>query len=190
MEKVRDIVGLYLNPPYHTLVLCVDEKSQIQALERTQPNLPMGLGFVEGITYDYTRRGTTTLFAAFDVASGEILAQCKLRHRHQEFLSFLRHIDANVPATLDVHLIADNHATQKHATVKAWLNEVERWFVLTTQRAIRLGSLRTVRELARRIAHFVTHNNATSPPFKWTATTDSILEKLHRLLSRIDGTSH
>ena len=149
------------------------------------------------------QHGTTTLFAALDVASGEILAQCKPRHRHQEVLSFLRHIDANVPATLDVHLIVDNYATHKHATVKAWLarrpryhvhytptysswlNQVERWFGLITQRAIRRGSFRTVRELVRRIEHFVAHYNATSRPFKWTATADSILEKLHRLLSRI-----
>jgi putative transposase len=208
IEKVRDIVGLYLNPPDHALVLCVDEKSQIQALERTQPNLPMGLGYVEGLTHDYTRHGTTTLFAALDVRTGEILAQCKPRHRHQEFLSFLRHIDANVPPTLDVHLIIDNYATHKHAQVKAWLaarpryhvhytptysswlNQVERWFGLITQRAIRRGSFRTVRELVRRIEHFVTHYNATSRPFTWTATADSILEKLHRLLSRINGTPH
>ena len=208
IEKVRDIVGLYLNPPDHALVLCVDEKSQIQALDRTQPNLPLGLGYVEGVTHDYTRHGTTTLFAALDVQTGDILAQCKPRHRHQEFLSFLRHIDANVPAGLAVHLIVDNYATHKHAQVKAWLakharyhvhytptysswlNQVERWFGLITQRAIRRGSFRNVRELVRRIEHFVDHYNATSRPFKWTATADSILEKLHRLLSRINGTPH
>ena len=115
IEKVRDIVGLYLHPPDHAVVLCVDEKSQIQALQRTQPVLPMGLGYVEGVTHDYVRHGTTTLFAALDVATGEVLTQCKRRHRHQEFLSFLRHIDANVPEPLDVHLIVDNYATHKHA---------------------------------------------------------------------------
>ena len=127
IEKVRDIVGLYLNPPDHALVLCVDEKSQIQALERTQPVLPLGLGYVEGITHDYIRHGTTTLFAALDIASGDILAQCKPRHRHQEFLSFLAHIDASVPKDLDVHLIVDNYATHKHAKVKAWLAKHPRY---------------------------------------------------------------
>src|SRR6266542_655166 len=154
IEKVRDIVGLYLNPPDHALVLCVDEKSQIQALERTQPNLPLGLGYVEGLTHDYTRHGTTTLFGAFDIATGQVLTQCKRRHRHQEFLSFLRHIDANVPESLDIHLVIDNYGTHKHAKVRAWLarrpryhvhftptyaswlNQVERWFALITQRAI------------------------------------------------------
>ena len=121
IEKVRDIVGLYLNPPDHALVLSVDEKSQVQALERTQPVLPMGLGYVEGITHDYVRHGTTTLFAALDVANGSVLTQCKARHRHQEFLSFLRHVEANVPARLDVHLICDNYSTHKHAKVRAWL---------------------------------------------------------------------
>jgi transposase len=146
IEKVRDVVGLYLNPPEHALVLCVDEKSQIQALQRTQPVLPMGLGYMEGITHDYVRHGTTTLFAALNIANGTILAQCKQRHRHQEFLSFLRHIEANVPHQLDVHLICDNYATHKHPRVRAWLarrprfhvhftptysswlNQVERWF--------------------------------------------------------------
>jgi transposase len=146
VEKVRDIVGLYLNPPENALVLCVDEKSQCQALERTQPVLPMGLGYVEGITHDYVRHGTTTLFAALDAANGEVIAQCKKRHRHQEFLAFLGHIDKNVPPDLDVHLICDNYATHKHPKVRAWLarrpryhmhytptyaswlNQVERWF--------------------------------------------------------------
>jgi transposase/AraC-like DNA-binding protein len=208
VEKVRDIVGLYLNPPDHALVLCVDEKSQIQALERTQPNLPLGLGYVEGMTHDYTRHGTTTLFAALDIKTGDVLTQCKPRHRHQEFLSFLRHIDANVPSELDVHLIIDNYATHKHATVKAWLakrpryhvhytptysswlNQVERWFGLITQRAIKRGSFRNVRELIRRIEAFVAHYNTTSRPFAWTATADSILAKINRLLSRISGTAH
>ena len=208
VEKVRDIVGLYLNPPDQALVLCVDEKSQIQALERTQPNLPLGLGYVEGMTHDYTRHGTTTLFAALNVKTGDVLAQCKPRHRHQEFLSFLRHIDANVPADLAVHLIIDNYATHKHAKVKAWLakrpryhvhytptysswlNQVERWFGLITQRAIRRGSFHNVRELIRRIETFVAHYNTTSRPFAWTATADSILKKLNRLLSKISGTTH
>ncbi|MGQ0766735.1 MAG: IS630 family transposase [Gemmatimonadota bacterium] len=208
IEKVRDIVGLYLNPPDHALVLCVDEKSQIQVLERTQPNLPLGLGYVEGYTHDYTRHGTTTLFAALDIATGEILARCASRHRHQEFLAFLRDIDANVPAHLDVHLVVDNYGTHKHAKVKAWLakrprfhmhftptyaswlNQVERWFGLITQRAIRRGSFKHVRELIQRIERFVGHYNLTAQPFRWTATADSIIGKLARLAQRISGTSH
>jgi transposase len=208
VEKVRDIVGLYLNPPDHALVLCVDEKSQIQALERRQPNLPLGLGYVEGVRHDYTRHGTTTLFAALDIASGEVLGQCKQRHRHQEFLAFLTHIDANVPPALDVHLIIDNYATHKHRKVKAWLarhprfhlhftptyaswlNQVERWFGLITQQAIRRGSFRTVRELTQRIDRYVERYNATACPFSWTATADSIFAKLARLTKAINGTSH
>lgn len=208
VEKVRDIVGLYLNPPDHALVLCVDEKSQIQALERTQPNLPMGLGYVEGCTHDYTRHGTTTLFAALDIQSGAILTQCKRRHRHQEFLAFLRHVETSVPAALDVHLVLDNYGTHKHPTVKAWLarrpryhlhftptyaswlNQVERWFGLITQRAIRRGSFRTVRELVQRIDTFVTRYNRTAAPFAWTATAESILNKVARIAQAINGTSH
>ncbi len=121
VEKVRDIVGLYLNPPDKALVLCVDEKSQIQALERSQPMLPLGLGYVEGITHNYLRHGTTTLFAAFDPITGTVLSQCKRRHRHQEFLDFLRHVDVSVPKAFDVHLIVDNYATHKHPRVQRWL---------------------------------------------------------------------
>ena len=208
IEKVRDIVGLYLNPPDHAVVLCVDEKSQIQALQRTQPMLPMGLGYVEGVTHDYVRHGATTLFAALDVATGEVLAQCKRRHRHQEFLAFLRHIDQNVPESLDVHLIVDNYATHKHAKVKAWLakrpryhihytptyaswiNQVERWFGLITQQAIRRGSFSSVKELTRKIDAFVNQHNAQASPFAWTATADSILDKINRLCSVISGTAH
>lgn len=208
VEKVRDIVGLYLNPPDKALVLAVDQKSQIQALERTPPNLPLGLGYVEGVTHDYTRHGTATLFAALTVGSGEVLTQCKRRHRHQEFLSFLHHIEANVPPTLDVHLILDNYGTHKHPTVRAWLarhprfhvhftptyaswlNQVERWFGLITQQAIRRGSFRNVRELVQRIDTFVARYNRTATPFVWTATADSIFAKLHRLLNTINGTQH
>jgi putative transposase len=121
VDKVRDIVGLYLNPPDKAVVLCVDEKSQVQALERTQPVLPLGLGYVEGVTHNYIRHGTTTLFAALDVANGRVLAQCRARHRHQEFLAFLKHIEANVPTALDVHLVVDNYAAHKHPKVRAWL---------------------------------------------------------------------
>jgi putative transposase len=209
VEKVRDIVGLYLNPPDHAVVLCVDEKSQIQALDRTQPLLPMGLGYVEGVTHDYVRHGTTTLFAALDIANGNVLAQCKPRHRHQEFLSFLRHIDKEVPAELDVHLIVDNYATHKHPKVKAWLarrprfhvhytptyaswlNQVERWFGIITQQAIRRGSFSSVKELIAKIRQYVEHyNQHSAKPFIWTATAESILAKLERLCSVISGTRH
>lgn len=208
IEKVRDVVGLYLNPPDNALVLCVDEKSQVQALERTQPMLPMGLGYVEGVTHDYVRHGTTTLFAALDVANGSVLTQCKAHHRHQEFLSFLRHIEANVPAHLDVHLICDNYGTHKHARVRtwlarrprfhlhhtptysSWLNQVERWFALITQRAIRRGSFDSVADLKRKINEFVEHYNQHPRPFMWTATADSILAKIERLCKVINGTRH
>ena len=129
VEKVRDIVGLYLSPPENAMVLCVDEKSQIQALDRTQPMLPLGLGYVEGVTHDYVRHDTTTLFAALDVASGEVIADCKGRHRHQEFVAFLKQIEANVPTDLEVHLVVDNYATHKHGKVKRWLAERPRWHV-------------------------------------------------------------
>lgn len=208
IEKVRDIVGLYLNPPEHAVVLCVDEKSQIQALERTQPMLPLGLGYVEGVTHDYERHGTTTLFAALDITTGEVMAQCKARHRHQELLQFLRHIDSNVPADLDVHVVADNYSTHKHAKVRAWLakhprftvhftptysswlNQVEIWFNIITQRAIRRGSFRKVSELIRRIERYTDHWNTNAKPFVWTATADSILAKVKRLCERICETGH
>ena len=208
VEKVRDIAGLYLNPPDHALVLCVDEKSQIQALNRTQPVLPMGLGYAEGVTHDYVRNGTTTLFAALDVATGTVFTECKPRHRHQEFLAFLRRLDDCIPPDLDVHLIVDNYATHKHPKVRtwlaqrpryqvhytptysSWLNQVERWFGLITQRAIRRGSFRSVKELVEKIDHFVQHYNRISRPFAWTATADSILGKISRLCSRISGTQH
>lgn len=208
IEKLRDVVGLYLNPPENALVLCVDEKSQMQALERTQPMLPLGLGYAEGITHDYKRHGTTTLFAALDVLNGTVLTDCKPRHRHQEFLAFLRSIELNVPAQLDVHLIVDNYSAHKHPRVKAWLarrpqwhihfiptysswlNQVERFFALITDKAIRRGSFTSVKDLVAKIDHFVTQYNKRSAPFIWTATADSILAKLERLTSRISGTGH
>ena len=208
VEKVRDVVGLYLNPPDKALVLCVDEKSQVQALERTQPVLPMGLGYLEGVTHDYYRHGTTTLFAALNVLDGSVITQCKPRHRHQEFLSFLNHLDRNVPVELQVHLIADNYATHKHPRVRAWLarhrryhihytptyaswlNQVERWFGLITHHAIRRGSFRSVRELVQWIDLYVAHHNLHKQPFAWTATADSIFDKLQRLCKLINGTLH
>lgn len=135
VEKLRDVVGLYLNPPDRALLLCVDEKSQVQALERTQPGLPLGLGYVQGITHDYYRHGTTTLFAALDVASGTVLSQCKPRHRHQEFLAFLRYLNAQLPPHLDAHLIVDNYATHKHATVRRWLARHPRYHLHFTPTA-------------------------------------------------------
>ena len=163
VEKLRDIVGLYLNPPDKAVVLCVDEKTQIQSLDRTQPLLPIGLGYIEADTHDDIRHGTTTLFAALDVATGSVTAECKPKHRHQEFLSFLRRIDQEVPAPeLDVRMIVDNTCTHKHAkvlswlaqrprfhvrftpTYASWLNQVERWFGIITQRSIRRGSFSSV----------------------------------------------
>lgn len=208
VEKVRDIVGLYLSPPKNAVVLGVDEKSQIQALNRTQPMLPMGLGYVEGVTHDYVRHGTTTLFAALDIAKGTVITQCKRKHRHQEFLAFLKDIEQQVPEDLDIHAIVDNYATHKHATVKrwlarhrrwhihhtptyaSWLNQVEIWFNLITQQAIRRGTFTSVRELVAKIQHYVDNYNRHPRPFIWTATADSILAKIERLCQSISGTRH
>lgn len=208
VEKVRDIVGLYLDPPTNALVLCVDEKSQCQALERTQPALPLGFGYLEGYTHNYVRHGTTTLFAALDIADGNVIAQCKKRHRHQEFLQFLRHIDANAPLDVDVHLVLDNYSTHKHQKVRlwlarhpryhlhftptysSWLNQVETWFGIITKKAIRRGSFSNVKDLVEKIDRFVSSYNENSKPFAWTATADSILEKPGRLCELISGTKH
>jgi putative transposase len=208
VEKVRDICGLYLNPPDNALVLCVDEKSQIQALDRTQPMLPLGFGYAEGLTHDYIRHGTTNLFAALDIASGTVLSQCRRRHRHQEFLQFLQLIDANVPQDLDVYLIADNYATHKHAKVRRWLalhpryhiyytptyaswiNQVEIWFNIITQKAIRRGTFSSVKSLVQKIDRFVQNYNTSARPFVWSATADSILGKVSRLCESIYGTGH
>ena len=173
-----------------------------------QPMLPLGLGYVEGVTHDYVRHGTTTLFAALNVLNGAVLAECKPRHRHQEFVSFLRTIDQSVPAELDIHCIVDNYATHSHPKVRAWLaarprwhmhfiptysswlNQVERFFGLITDKAIRRGSFSSVKDLVNKIDHFVASYNTNCKPFTWTASADSILEKLHRLCSRISGTAH
>ena len=208
VEKVRDLVGLYLDPPTNALVLCVDEKSQCQALERTQPALPMGLGYLEGYTHDYLRHGTTTLFAAFDIATGKVITQCKKRHRHQEFLQFLRHIDTNVPSEFDLHIVMDNYATHKHQDVRlwfakhprfhihftptysSWLNQVETWFSIITRKVIRRGSFNNVKQLITKIEEFVKAYNEHSSPFAWTASADSILLKIGRLCKLISGTQH
>ena len=208
IEKVRDITGLYLNPPDHAMVLCVDEKSQIQALDRTQPKLPMGLGYVEGYTHDYLRHGTTTLFAALDIATGKVIAKCKARHRHQEFLAFLRLIDKEVPTELDIHLVLDNYATHKHAKVKewlakrpryhlhftptysSWLNQVERWFGLLSEKALKRGTCHNVSDLVDQIRAYTDGHNEVAKPFVWAATAQSILDKVERLSTRISETGH
>lgn len=208
VEKVRDIVGLYLNPPDKALVLSVDEKTQVQALERSQPVLPLGLGYVDGVTHDYFRHGTTTLFSALDVATGHVMTECKQRHRHQELLSFLKRIDKSVPADLDVHLIVDNYCTHKHQKVKnwlashprysvhytptysSWLNQVERWFGLIAQGAILRGSFTSTKQLVERIEDFVKNYNQNARPFVWTATADSILKKVEKICQLINGTGH
>jgi transposase len=198
IEKVRDVVGLYLNPPDKALVLCVDEKSQIQALDRTQPGLPIKKGRAGTMTHDYKRHGTTTLFAALNVATGKVIGECMPRHRHQEFLRFLRQIDRNVPKLLDLHLVVDNYATHKHPKVKewlkrhprfhlhftptssSWLNQVERFFGLITADAIRRGVFRSVADLETTIEQYLEQHNADPKPFIWTATAPNILEKVAR----------
>jgi transposase len=197
-EKVRDIVGLYLHPPDRALVFSVDEKSQIQALDRTQPGLPLKKGRCGTMTHDYKRHGTTTLFAALDVATGKVIGQCMQRHRHQEWLKFLRRIDAETPKHLDIHLIADNYATHKHAKVQAWLkrhrrfhmhftptsaswiNQVERFFGLITEDRIRCGVFKSVAQLEAAIQEYLDHHNADPKPFIWTAPAATILEKVAR----------
>src|SRR6202158_2540092 len=204
-EKVIDVVGLYLDPPDKALVLSLDEKSQIQALDRTQPGLPMKKGRAGTWTHDYKRHGTTTLFAALDVATGKVIGQCMKRHRHQEWLKFLRAIDRATPKALDLHLIADNYATHKHPTVKAWLakhprfhmhftptsaswlNQVERFFGLITQDAIRRGIFKSVSELETAIQDYLDHHNADPKPFVWTVAAADILQKVARGRQTLDS---
>jgi transposase len=198
LEKLTDVVGLYLNPPQQAMVLCVDEKSQIQALDRTQPSLPLKKGRCGTLTHDYKRNGTTTLFAALEVLEGRVVGQCFARHRHQEFLRFLRRLDQEFPRLVPLHLVMDNYGTHQHPNVRAWLrrhprfrlhfvptssswlNLIERWFAeLTTQR-IRRDSFRSVADVAKAIAEFLTAWNEHPRPFVWTATVKSIKEKLSR----------
>ncbi len=208
VEKVRDIVGHYLDPPANAMVLCVDEKSQCQALERTQPVLPMGLGYLEGVTHGYIRHGTLTLFAALEVSSGKVISRWATRHRHQEVLRFLRTLEENVPADLDVHVVMDNYASHKHQKVRnwfkrhprfhahftptysSWLNQVERWFALITQRAIRRGSFTSTKQLGQKIDAFVKAHNREADPFAWTATAESIFAKLSRLCCKTLDTGY
>jgi transposase len=197
-EKLVDVVGLYLNPPENAIVLSMDEKSQIQALDRTQPSLPMKPGRAGTMTHDYKRNGTTTLFAALDVLTGSVIGQCLPRHRHVEFLKFLRIIDREVPEHLQIHLILDNYATHKHANVKkwlakhprfhlhftptstSWLNMVEMFFGKLTDKAIRRGIFQSVPDLIDAIETYLAAHNANPKPFQWTTTTDQILEKVRR----------
>jgi len=198
LEKLTDIVGLYLNPPQQAMVLCVDEKSQIQALDRTQPGLPMKKGRCGTMTHDYKRNGTTTLFAALEVLQGRVVGQCFERHRHQEFIRFLRRLDQEFPAPTPLHLVMDNYGTHSHPKVKAslqrhprfvphfvptsssWLNLVERWFGELTSKRIRRGSFFSVEDLEKAIDEFLAAWNKNPKPFVWTATVDSIQEKLSR----------
>jgi len=208
VEKVRDIVGLYLDPPLKAIVLCVDEKSQIQALDRTQPLLPLAPGIPERRTHDYARHGTTTLFAALDIATGEVIGQTHRRHRGAEFLQFLRTIEANVPPKLDVHLVMDNYGTHKTPTIKAWfarnprfhvhftptsaswLNQVERWFATLTQNYIRRGTHRSTRQLEQAIRHYLELNNNNPKPFVWSKSADDILASIGRFCLRTSNSLH
>jgi transposase len=208
IEKVRDIVGLYLNPPERALVLCADEKSQIQALDRTQPTLPMRPGQAERRTHDYKRHGTTSLFAALDVATGKVIGELHRRHRSTEFRKFLDRIDTEVPADLEVHLVLDNYGTHKTPLIHRWLakrprfhlhftptgtswiNQVERWFALLTEKRLRRGAFRSTRELERAIRDYIDHHNDQPKPFRWTKSADQILENIARFCKRTSETPH
>lgn len=200
VEKVRDIVGLYLNPPTKAMIFCVDEKSQAQALERAQPILPMRPGIPESQTHDYIRHGTTSLFAALNVLTGEVFGHCKPRHRHQEFLSFMKKLDEQIPKNegLEVHLVMDNYGTHKVDKVKqwfakrpyyhihftptgsSWINQIERWFAALTEQCIRRGSFRSVNDLKQSINEFIEAHNENPKPFKWTASADYIFKKIEQ----------
>jgi transposase len=206
VDKVRDIVGLYLSPPTHALVLSVDEKSQIQALDREQPVLPMMPGIPERRTHNYVRHGTTSLFAALDVATGFVIGKCYKRHRASEFLDFLKRIDGNVPAGLDVHIIMDNYATHKTPKIKAWLarrphyhihftptssswiNQVERWFAELTRKQLQRGVHRSIAQLEADIQAFIEQHNENPKPFKWTKSADDILAAVKRFCQKTEQT--
>lgn len=208
VEKVRDIVGLYLNPPERALVLCVDEKTQIQALDRTQPILPMRPGQAERRSHDYTRHGTTTLFAALDVASGEIIGECHRRHRAVEFRRFLDRIDSEVPEDLDIHIVLDNYGTHKTQRIRdwfakrpryhlhftptsaSWISQVERWFGLLTERQVRRGNHRSTAELEKTIRHYIATHNQDPKPFVWTKDADQILDSIRRFCLRTSNSGH
>lgn len=205
VEKLQDVVGLYVNPPKKAMVFSVDEKSQIQALDRTQPGLPMKRGRAGTMTHDYKRNGTTTLFAALNVLTGDVIGACMPRHRHDEFLAFLKQIDRETPPGLDLHLIVDNYATHKHKAVErwlirhprfhlhftptsaSWLNLVERFFSELTQKRIRRGVFKTVKELVAAIYHYLDQRNQHPKPFIWTASVQTILEKVRRGNEALDA---
>src|SRR5437588_1793885 len=204
LEKLTDVVGVYLTPPQNAVVLCVDEKSQIQALDRTQPGLPLKPGRCGTFTHDYKRNGTTTLFAALQMAEGRVIGECYPRHRHQEFLRFLHRLDTEFPETTALHLILDNYGTHGHERVRrwlarhrrfvlhfiptssSWLNLVERWFDELSQKAVRRGAFRSVADLQYAIEEFLQAWNANPTPFVWTATVETILEKLARCRRRLE----
>ncbi|QDL37151.1 IS630 family transposase [Rhodoferax sediminis] len=212
VEKLEDIVGLYMSPPEHALVLCCDEKSQVQALDRTQPGLPMKKGRAATMTHDYKRNGTTTLFAALNVLDGQVIGQCQQHHTHIEWLKFLRQIDRETPKDKTLHLIADNYATHKHPAVQdwlakhprfnmhftptsaSWLNMVERFFRDITTERLRRGVFTSVPELVTAIDEYVTHHNTNPKPFIWTKSARDILQKViranHRLSAKQNGTLH
>ena len=205
-EKLVDVVGLYLSPPEHAIVLCVDEKTQIQALDRTQKSLPIYPGRCGTLTHDYKRNGTTTLFAALNVLEGLVIGTCMPRHRHQEWIKFLAQIDNSTPPDVDLHLIADNYATHKHPKVQrwlkrhprfhmhfiptssSWLNLVERWFRDLTQQRIRRGVFQSVEQLKAAIVDYIEHHNNTTDGYNWTATAANILEKVRRAREVLDKT--
>jgi len=205
VDKLQDVVGLYLSPPEHALVLSVDEKSQVQALDRTQPGLPIKPGRAQTMTHDYKRNGTTTLFAALNMLDGKVIGQCLPRHRHQEFLKFLRTIDRSTPKDLDLHLILDNYATHNHPEVKAWLtkhprfifhfvptssswlNMVERWLGQITQKRIRRGTFPSVSHLIHAIIEYIESTNSNPKPFVWTATVEAILNKVKQANEALDA---
>ena len=210
IEKVRDVVGLYMAPPEHAIVLCVDEKSQVQALDRTQPLLPMRPGQAERRTHDYVRHGTTSLFAALDTATGAVIGKCLRRHRHQEFLQFLRHLDATVARAegTTIHLVLDNYGTHKTPAVQrwfarhpeyrlhftptsaSWMNMVERFFAEITEKRIRRGAFRSVRALEQAILDYLEGHNEAPKPFVWTADADLILRKVQKVCERISNSGH
>jgi transposase len=208
IDKVRDIVGLYLHPPDRALVLCVDEKSQIQALDRTAPLLPMRPGLPARRTHDYVRHGTTSLFAALDVTAGTVIGACHARHRAHEFRQFLSRIDQAVPTDLDLHLILDNYATHKTPAIQrwllrhprfhlhftptsaSWLNLVERWFVELTRKQIKRGTHRSTKALRQAITTYIAHANEAPKPFVWSKTADEILESVARFCTRISESQH
>jgi transposase len=205
LEKLTDVVGLYLNPPAKALVLCLDEKSQIQALDRTQPGLPLKKGRCGTMTHDYKRNGTTTLFAALNVLEGKVIGQCQARHRHQEWLKFLRRLDGEFPQEVTLHLVMDNYGTHKEPSVRAWLkkhprfichfiptssswlNLVERWFEELSEKAIRRGSFVSVPDLEKAIEEFLAAWNESPNPFVWTATVEDIMKKIERARAKLEG---